>query len=213
MAQPAPVVLDRLLRAADSAAREEAWADLVGGHNRLLLKVASARSRGYDETMDRYAYVLEKLREQDYRRLRTFEPALSRFTTWLVAVARRLCTDFDRERYGRFTSAENPERVVRRSLVDLVAAQIDDERLGAPDDIAEAGILAERDRLVGEVLAELPPDDRLLLKLRYEDGLSVLESRGVLGLPTVFHVYRRLRSLHAGLRQKLARRGVTSSDG
>jgi len=44
-----------------------------------------------DGAMDAYAYVLERLRERDCARLRTYaDGGPARFTTWLVVVARRL---------------------------------------------------------------------------------------------------------------------------
>jgi DNA-directed RNA polymerase specialized sigma24 family protein len=44
--------------------------------------------------MDGYAYVLEALRSDDYRRLRAYAAdGRSKFSTWLVVVARRLCLD------------------------------------------------------------------------------------------------------------------------
>jgi len=47
--------------------------------------------------MDRYAFVLDRLRARNFRRLRRFQPRGSaRFTTWLVLVSRRLCLDHRR---------------------------------------------------------------------------------------------------------------------
>ena len=75
--------------------------------------------------MDGYAHVLERLREHDCRRLRGYAPdGRTKFTTWLVVVARRLCLDFHRHRYGR---SDDPApdaavaRAARRRLVNLVA--------------------------------------------------------------------------------------------
>jgi len=101
MSPPVPPALHELLHAASPAARDEAWGTFVTEHSRLLLKVASAKRTGYDATMDRYTFILDKLREHDCRRLRGYQPREARFSTWLVVVARRLCSDFDRERYGK----------------------------------------------------------------------------------------------------------------
>ena len=49
--------------------RERAWAALVEKHSRLLLTVARTVAAEHDGAMDAYAYVLERLREDDCRRL------------------------------------------------------------------------------------------------------------------------------------------------
>jgi DNA-directed RNA polymerase specialized sigma subunit len=48
-----------------------------------------------------------------------------------------------------------------------------------------------------------------LLKLRFEDDLPVAEIAENLGLPTRFHVYRRLSSVLEKLRLELRRSGIT----
>src|SRR5688572_14416739 len=98
-----PPELERLL---DSAAHrgdpDEAWAALVAKYSRLLMTVARDVAPGHDAAMDAYAFVLERLREDDCRRLRGFvADGRSSFTTWLVVVTRRLCVDHYRQRYGR----------------------------------------------------------------------------------------------------------------
>jgi RNA polymerase sigma factor (sigma-70 family) len=214
MSPPVPPALGELLHASASSGRDDAWAALIAQHSRLLLKVASARHGGYDATMDRYTYILDKLREQDFRRLRGYQPRDAKFSTWLVVVARRLCSDFDRERYGRPREPGTAESLVRRSLTDLAGAlPVNEELVPAPDDVVAAVDVAERDRLLEGALAALPAEDRLLVRLRYEDGVSVQEIRAALGLPTVFHVYRRLKAIHAQLRDALARRGLTRAAG
>lgn len=214
MSPPVPPALSELLHASDPSGRDEAWAVLVAEHSRLLLKVASARRGGYDATMDRYTYILDKLREQDFRRLRAYQSRDAKFSTWLVVVARRLCSDFDRERYGRPREPGTAESAARRSLADLAGAlQVNEELVPAPDDVAAATDVTERDRLLACAVAALPAEDRLLVRLRYEDGVSVQEIRVAVGLPTVFHVYRRLKAVHAQLRNALVRGGLTGAAG
>jgi len=102
MADAPPPELVGLLNASDPAAREVAWASFVKSHSRLLLHVARSIGRDYDAAMDAYAYLLELLRADDCRRLRAYAAdGRSKFTTWLVVVARRLCLDHLRHRYGR----------------------------------------------------------------------------------------------------------------
>jgi DNA-directed RNA polymerase specialized sigma24 family protein len=68
---------------------------------------------------------------------------------------------------------------------------------------------AELHHAVVAALDTLPPQDRLLIRLRFEDGLSVTQIVDVMAFPTVFHVYRALRHVLAGLRSRLESRGIT----
>ncbi len=205
--------LTGLLGAADPTAREAAWKTFVEAHSRLLLHTARKLCRDYDATMDAYAYLLEQLRRDDFRRLRAYvSDVRSEFTAWLVVVARRLCLDHARQRYGR---PQHPgprsreEHVVRRHLVDLLAEELDDA--GVPDPAANPETLLRRhelSRAVTGALNDLESRDRLLLKLRFENSLSAREIGQVMRYGTPFHVYRRLKQLLQRLRTALVRRGV-----
>ena len=209
-----PVELSRLLAASDTGAQDEAWAAFVAEHTRLLLNAARSLTSDHDAAMDGYTYILEQLREDGCRRLRAFVPdRRSRFTTWLVVVARRLCVDQRRRRYGRVRDDDRAAAMAaRRRLLDLVAEK-------DPDEIASMEVDPEQSLQVGELhdvleaaLARLAPADRVLLRLRFEDDLPIREIAAVLRLPTVFHVYRRLNALLEELRATLKQRGVEDAD-
>jgi hypothetical protein len=51
-----------------------------------------------------------------------------------------------------------------------------------------------------------------LLALRFEDDRSVRDIARTLGLPSVFHVYRRLGSTLSILRRALEKRGIDSAE-
>src|SRR4029077_17415039 len=125
--------LSRLLDARTEAACDEAWTEFIRVHHRLLLYVARSGkpgTRNDDATMDAYAAILDRLREDDFRRLRAFAAdGRSTFVTWLVVVARRLCVDFARSRYGRAdrrvaVDATTQEQM-RRRLADPAGAEMD----------------------------------------------------------------------------------------
>jgi len=170
--------------------------------------------------MDAYAYVLERLREDGFKRLRAFAiEGRSSLGTWLVIVARRLCIDRHRHIYGRAPRGEHDvaaaqaERLTRRRLLDLTALPLDaadivDDSSDSPE---RAIRVAELQCVLDTALADLSVADRVLLKLRFEDGLSAQAIASALGLPTPFHVYRQLNAIYATLRRKLAARGVMSS--
>lgn len=215
MASQLPPELAALLGASGQEQVDRAWAAFVAHHSRLLLHAARSLGADYDGAMDRYAFALERLRDNDFQRLRGYVPdGRTRFTTWLVVVARRLALDHYRRRYGRAPGDADQDvshrRAMRRQLADSVRDPTDPAELARPDQASpdeQLGATHRSESLAG-ALASLDPGDRLLLKLRFDDGLTAREIAGILGLPTVFHVYRRLNALYPALRRELEIRGV-----
>ena len=208
-----PTDLSRLLEAESVSDADAAWAAFVEQYTPLILHVARSLGGDRDAAMDRYAYVLERMADDDFRRLRAFVPdGKTRFTTWLVVVVRRLCLDQYRARYGRPRSAtgEYAQRV-RRNLAGCLESQIDITHVASNTPDPEQELLAgeTRARLAGAVAA-LPPGDRLLLALRFRDELSAREIAEIMAFPTPFHVYRRLNRLLVQLRDALS--ALESSD-
>jgi RNA polymerase sigma factor (sigma-70 family) len=211
-----PPVLDKLL-GASSADKEEAWADFVREFTGLLLNVARSTTMGRDAAMDAYAILLEALKEDDFRRLRryTVDPR-SKFTTWLVVVARRICVDHIRARYGRVRNADSPEERERRSrrkrLEDLTSASDDlslivDESTPADTHLCDVELSSG----LQSALESLDHGDQLLLALRFDDGLSASEIATILHFQSQFHVYRRINHLLSMLREQLRRRGIETA--
>jgi RNA polymerase sigma factor (sigma-70 family) len=209
--------LVRLLGARGQPAADAAWEAFVSAYSGLLLQVARSAAGGHDAAMDAYTFVLEQLREHDCQRLRTYDAHDgARFSTWLLVVARRLCVDFHRRRYGRPQSTrENPttgtlDRATRRRLVDLAADEIDIDSLSdSQDDSPEARIRStELRQALASALDDLDPAERLLLVMRFEDERSAAAIARALGFPTPFHVYRRLAHIFARLRAALSAKGV-----
>lgn len=211
-----PEVLDKLL-GASSAEQEDAWADFVREYTGLLLHVARSTTTGRDAAMDAYVALLETLSEDDFRRLRryTVDPR-SKFTTWLVVVARRICVDHFRARYGRLRDTDSAEERERRSrrkrLEDLTSASDDvsliiDEAPTADTHLCEAELSSG----LQSALECLDPRDQLLLALRFDDGLSASEIATILRFQSQFHVYRRINHLLSMLREQLRQRGIESA--
>lgn len=206
-----------LLRLPPSSERDQAWERLLTSVSPLLLHVCRSLGGGHDAAMDRYASVLDALEEQDFRRLRTFNPNRgARFTTWLAVVARRLCVEHERQRLGRVRGdspeAPSAELLLRRRLALGISADEDVVKLAGANPVEVSAQLEERERLesLTEVLAQLPAADRLLLQLRYEGDYTAADIARLLSLPTPFHVYRRLRAVQARLAELLRARGVDS---
>src|SRR5689334_14219985 len=92
----------------DSVIREAGWDAFISAHTKLLLHVARSLGGDHDAVMDRFTYLLEQLRRDDFRRLRGYAATeQSEFSTWLVVVAQRVYLDHHRARYGRAKLGEN----------------------------------------------------------------------------------------------------------
>lgn len=205
-----------LLAATAGPARDEAWAGFVHAYTPLLLRVARSLGGDADAAMDRYTYVLDRLGEEDCRRLRSYaRPQAGEFPVWLIVVTRRLCLDHYRERYGRASrtggsnASGDADRAGRRRLADLVADRTDPSLLAsgrlAPD---EQLARTERLQALSTALERLAPSDRLLLRLRFAEDLPAREIAQAMRFPTLFHVYRRLDKLLRELRTTLGARGI-----
>ncbi len=211
-----PDSLQRLLSACDPGERDRCWAAFLAEFSALILHTARTLGGERDSVMDRYAFVLDALRADDCRRLRHFTTDGSgKFTTWLVAVARRLCVDEHRRRYGRpqGTPPLDDRRRERRHLVDLIAAEVEVNDIAAGDDGApdEAIRRADLSGVLQAALQRLETSDRLLLRLRFEDDRSAPEIARLLGEPSPFRVYRRIDRLLAMLKAELTAAGIESS--
>jgi RNA polymerase sigma factor (sigma-70 family) len=213
-----PAEISALLAAEpDTAAFEAAWKVFVAAYSPLLTRTTRALGGNRDAAMDRYAWVIERLREDGCRRLRTFVPdGRSSFRTWLAVVARRLCYDFDRHRYGRVRGEGDARedsrrrRGARQRLADVVGADVDLTVLEDPaaEDPEHLVRLRQRDGLLDKALAALPAEDRLVLRLRFDDDLSARQVAEIIGMPSPFHVYRRIDALLRRLRSDLELLGV-----
>jgi len=211
--------LRAILEPGDSSAREAAWDDFVARHSRLFLHMARLVMPDRDGTMDAYAYLLEELRRDDFRALRAYTPDnRSRLTTWLAVIARRTSVDFFRRRYGRLRGEGRARhiqaaRAARRSLASLPGwttppNDIPDRVNENPEGNVRA---AELRNALDDERAQLSAADRLLLQLRFDEDLSASAIASILGLPSPFHVYRRLKTVCDELRRRLTGRGIEGS--
>jgi DNA-directed RNA polymerase specialized sigma24 family protein len=131
MAQALPPELSALLDAADPAAKEGAWRRFVNKHSRLILTTAREACADYDDGMERYTFLLDELKRNDFHRLRGYvADGRGKLTTWLVVVARRLCVDYHRKRFGRRRGAgDDPqtsaEWEMRSRLIRMISEHVD----------------------------------------------------------------------------------------
>ena len=212
-----PSILVALLNSEEALASDAAWSTFLEEYSPLLLSVAQDMASGQDEAMDHYAFVADRLRDHDFRRLRGYATnGAAGFNTWLAVIAKRLCIDNHRRRVGRpqstseRTAREEAEWEARRNLADLVASDVNvvtivDDRAASPEDELWA---SERSALLASAISALDERDQLLLTLRFEDGFGLEEIARTLGMSTRFHVHRRLKRLLGLLRDALRRQGV-----
>lgn len=208
--EPLAVLLE-----ARQADRDPAWERFVAEYSDLILFAIRHTARDQDDVGDAYAYVLEQLRKDDCRRLRSFEAGgPAKLTTWLVVVVRRLAIDLRRKRTGQTNRDPELEDSPRSRLAHLISAVEDVATLPDPTSRGPERRLRDtelRDALSAAV-SELPSRDRLLLAMRYEDGRSARAIAEAMGFPSQFHVYRRLKKTLARLRGRLEIRGIHGPD-
>jgi RNA polymerase sigma factor (sigma-70 family) len=218
--------LTLILQSTSVSQREEAWTSLIQDYSGLLLHAARSLGGDQDVVMDRYTFILESLRADGFRRLRAYvADGGTKLSTWLIVVSTRLCLDDHRRRYGRSRPSQRNSledaaghdgscRQQRKALVDLSGTDVDpadlpDDHLSSDPEQQLRG--HELSGALQEALATLAPQDRLLLRLRFDDGLSVPRIAALMGFPTPFHAYRRLTQLFGQLRPLLKARGVEDS--
>jgi RNA polymerase sigma factor (sigma-70 family) len=215
-----PGLLVRLLEASTPRDEDEAWARLVEAHTDVLLRTAGYFGGDHDAVMDRYAFILDHLRRDHFSRLRAYRAQdRSGFEMWLVAVARRLCLDHHRHKYGRGPAVRDQaavlERAGRRRLVDLLGEALDPDQIAHPNAGDADQNLARREvsLVLAAVLDTLEWRDRLLLHFLFEEDFTAKQIARLMRFPTQFHVYRRRNQLLQLLHERLRDRGVLEQDG
>jgi RNA polymerase sigma factor (sigma-70 family) len=121
-----------------------------------------------------------------------------------------------RGRYGRSQSdsEETTERrVSRRNLTDLVGGELGLDELLARADAAPDAELERRElrSTLDAALAQLDTEDRVILRLRFEDDVSVPEIARLLNLGSPFSLYRRLNRILASVRRTLEAAGINDA--
>jgi RNA polymerase sigma factor (sigma-70 family) len=221
--QDLPTPLAQLLSAPSPESEDLAWHAFVDAYSRLLIRVAQSMGPEYDESMDRYTFLLERLRRDHYSRLRRYAARSGvEFSHWLSVVARRLCLDYHRHQYGRVRGYGSPAdahraqeaRRFRRRLQSLGGgtSDLDDVRSRRTDDPDTTFERTEMIRALHAAISGLDYADQALLRLRFEENLPAARIAEILNLPSQFHVYRRIKQLLQGLRSELVEHGVEPLD-
>lgn len=83
--------------------KDKAWEEFLEQFNRLILAYIRKRVQGYDEAMEVYTYVLERMKEKDFQRLTSYfqKKRQYNFEAWVVVVSRNCMFDWFRADMGR----------------------------------------------------------------------------------------------------------------
>jgi RNA polymerase sigma factor (sigma-70 family) len=223
MAQP-PDELTELLKASAPDESDRRWQRFLAKYSRLILAVCHKKLHWEDGAMDGYVFVIDRLRADDFARLRKYSPCPGcKFETWLTTVAGRLCIDCWREhdkikRPPKGEDANSPAAIKRkeeqaliRRLVHLLAKDLDvieppmSEEASAEDQLVREELVAA----LAACIAAQAPRERLLIKLRFIDGATAAEVAKLMKFQTQWHVFRAERATLAALRACLASKGIT----
>lgn len=107
-----------------------------------------------------------------------------------------------------------PRRINRRALSEAeeVLASLPAGELVRPDALLEGRRVGERAQgLIDDVMETLGPEDRIVLRMRFEDGISVADIARTLSLDQK-RLYRRLEDILQILRRSLEERGLAWPD-
>jgi RNA polymerase sigma factor (sigma-70 family) len=191
--------LVRAILAGDTAA----WQAFILQYSNFIYRAIVRYTDDYDEKMEVYLHVLEKLRADRFERLRRFA-FQAKLSTWLTVVARRLALDFLRARYGRDFSLKQVRVVSIDGQPDYTKLLSD---LKTPETELDASERMEkRRRLEGDLRAALDGLDdreRLAVQLVYFQGMRINEVGRLLKLsPAYKFLSRTLKKIRAGMEGK-----------
>jgi RNA polymerase sigma factor (sigma-70 family) len=255
----------------------EAWTDFLALYSDQIYKTARLTTSDEETAADCYLYICEQLCREGFKRLLHFRPGgPAKFETWLAVVARNLCLDWLRRRFGRnraFRSLENmtpiesevfrlhvqqglsldetyahlkPQNtdltfeevesadsriqealssrqrwLLRQRSVERETVSVDtpagegavDLELEDPNPSPELELIAGEDRQrLDKALARLEPEQRLLIRLRFEEELSLVEIARLTGAADAQRAHHRL-NLALGELRKFLRNPAWKMDG
>lgn len=183
---------------------------------KLIESICLRRFNYTEEGHECYVYVLEKLTENNYAVINAFQ-GRSTFKTYLFSITNRLAIDFYRRRYGKTSKKSNPEQPDPKKTRIKIVPIIDQEYLSdevRPDETVmnrEDKEIKERlGKIVKSYLSALSPEDRLLLKMKYEDNFKVSEIAEILKLDQK-KTYRKINSILSIFKEKFLKEGFNTN--
>ena len=158
-------------------------------------------------------YVLDKLMENNYAMVNAFK-GRSTFKTYLFSITHRLAIDFYRHRYGKTSKKSNPDHTVPKKDRLKIVSVIDPENMSDGEHLTDTVTHREdeevKKRLAGIIkshISKLSPEDRLLLKMKYEDNFKVSEIAEILKLDQK-KTYRKINTLLSSFKERFLKEGI-----
>ncbi|HET9400374.1 MAG TPA: sigma-70 family RNA polymerase sigma factor [Candidatus Acidoferrales bacterium] len=261
-------VIETILQRLRGADTRDAWIEFLARYSDHIYKAAYLTTSDSDLAADCYLHACVKLCANNFKRLLSFRPeGPAKFETWLSVVARNLCLDCVRSRFGRkrlFRSLQRLPQIeseifrlrveqgmsldetvanLRPLHPNLTTSEVQDaetrvqkalsprqrwllqqqsaERetltldavadgktapLDSPDPAPspEIELLAREDReRLDEGLKKLEPEERLLVRLRFDEDLTLIEIAKLTEFGDAQRVHYRLNAALAKLRNYL----------
>jgi RNA polymerase sigma factor (sigma-70 family) len=187
------VKLIRTAAACDDQATVKLFRRFAGAIRHAIGRFASRP----EDREDLHSEVVIRLLADDKRALRNWEPRAP-FAAYASSVAAHHCIDWIRSEGKLPPTQVDPAALGHGSMIELLQATHP-----APLDEEPEQVLTQSERrtMVAEGLAELSADDRLVLFLRYEQGMNGVEVAQALGLShgaarqRIFRALRRLEQI------------------
>src|SRR2546429_3993025 len=198
---------DLCLVIACERADDQAWNDLFEGYGATVRSAARATSSNEamaDDVAQSIWAELHGLKTRDDGKpggKLGYYSGVGSLGGWLRAVVGQLAIDQHR-RQTRLVQAEEDSDLDRMALDDWHSDGAGADQMSAsPEELlmskmGSAGV----EKALGRALAQLPDEDRLLMKLYYFDGLRLREAGAVLGVHEAT-ASRRLTRIHGDVRQ------------
>ena len=134
-----------------------AWDGFVRRYAGLILSAVRTAARAGSEVEDLVQEVFTRLCKDDFRLLKTYDPARAGMSTWLTIVARSTARDAQRRRQPMVTPIDAVPEIL------LAVSGAPPEHVRVPDEL-------------------LSPRQKLILTLLYERDMEVAEVAGALGI-------------------------------
>lgn len=198
-----------ILDALSSGAGEDAWAEFLRLYSPLVLKISRLFARDSDQASDCFLFVCERLARDRFRRLRRFRPeGPARFSTWLYAVTRNLCLDWWRREFGRHRVFGS---VARRPRIEPLEGVRNDPADPRPREVPDPGpdpetlaVESEQRASLARAVDRLPEGDRFLIRLRFDQGLTLEQVARLTASENAQAVDRRIQQIVKRLGEEIA---------
>lgn len=146
-----------------------AWDNFVRAHARLIFAAARSLAGDDAEAEDLAQDVFVRLCKDDFRLLKTYDPARASLSTWLTIVARSTARDaLRRKRAPQVTLEDAPEPALAVDPIEPAQKLSLPEGLLSPRQKEVLAMLYDRDMDVAEIAAALGVDPQTVRSMHHK---------------------------------------------